>query len=58
MNSSGRVRIGMVGCGAIAQAVHLPTLIGLPGVAVVGVADPLPSARAAASTEPSPVQPA
>lgn len=38
----------MIGCGAIARAVHLPTLVSLPGVAVVSVADPTSSARAAA----------
>jgi len=38
----------MIGCGAIALAVHLPTLVALPGVAVVSVADPLAAAREAA----------
>ncbi len=42
------VRIGVIGCGAIAQAVHLPTLVALRGVSVVSVADPAPDARAAA----------
>lgn len=42
------VRIGVIGCGAIAQAVHLPTLVGMRGVAVVSVADPVADARAAA----------
>lgn len=48
MSRSGDVRVGMIGCGGIACAVHLPTLIRVPGVAVVGVADPSPLARAAA----------
>ncbi len=42
------VRVGMIGCGTIALAVHLPTLVGMPGVAVVSVADPHPASRAAA----------
>lgn len=43
-----RVRIGVIGCGAIARAVHLPTLVGLGGVSVVSVADPARDAREAA----------
>ncbi|QJR34032.1 Gfo/Idh/MocA family protein [Gemmatimonas groenlandica] len=42
------VRIGVIGCGAIATAVHLPTLVGLRGVSVVSVADPALAAREAA----------
>ena len=48
MHDSRGVRVGMIGCGAIALAVHLPTLVALPGVAVVSVADPLAAAREAA----------
>jgi len=48
MPDSRGVRVGMIGCGAIALAVHLPTLVALPGVAVVSVADPLAAAREAA----------
>ena len=34
------IRVGIVGCGAIARAVHLPLLGRLPGVRVIALADP------------------
>lgn len=43
------VRVGLVGCGSIAQAVHVPLLRRLPGVALVAVADPSSAARSAAA---------
>ena len=42
------VRIGVIGCGAIATAVHIRVLRGLPGVRVTALADPEPQARARA----------
>lgn len=39
----------MLGCGAVARAVHLPLLRRLRGAHLVAVADPSPSARAAAA---------
>jgi predicted dehydrogenase len=33
------IKIGLMGCGSIAQQVHLPVLAALPGVAVVALAD-------------------
>ncbi len=42
------VRVGLIGCGRIAQLVHLPTLRRLPGVAVVALAEPDPQRRAEA----------
>jgi len=39
------LRVGVIGCGAIASAVHLRVLRGLRGVRVTAVADPLPAAR-------------
>lgn len=37
------VRIGVIGCGRIAQAAHLPALAKADGVQLLGVADPSPS---------------
>jgi len=37
---TGICRIGIIGCGRIAQAVHLEILAGLPGVRVVALAEP------------------
>jgi predicted dehydrogenase len=37
--------VGVIGCGAIATAVHLRVLRGLPGVRVTALADPAPEAR-------------
>jgi predicted dehydrogenase len=42
------IRVGVVGCGAIARAVHLPLLAQLPGVRVAALADPVESQRASA----------
>jgi predicted dehydrogenase len=39
---AGTLRVAVVGCGRIAQAVHLGTLSRLPGVEVVALADPDP----------------
>lgn len=43
-----KLRIGLVGCGAIASYAHLRLLAHLPGAALVAVADPAPEARARA----------
>jgi len=43
------LRVGVVGCGAIAQAVHIPLLRRIPGATVVAVADPSADACAAAA---------
>lgn len=40
MNHSTSVRVGVIGCGSIARAVHLPTLVSMSGVTVCSVADP------------------
>jgi predicted dehydrogenase len=42
------LRVGVLGCGAIAQAIHVPLLRRTPGATLVAVADPSPAARAAA----------
>jgi myo-inositol 2-dehydrogenase / D-chiro-inositol 1-dehydrogenase len=39
------VRIGVVGCGSVARAQHLPSLRKLAGASVVAVADPDPHSR-------------
>ena len=39
------VRIGLIGCGNIAQTIHLPVLRRLPGVAVIALAEPDPQRR-------------
>ncbi|MDX6504839.1 MAG: hypothetical protein QOE29_1964, partial [Gaiellaceae bacterium] len=39
------LRVGVIGCGAIATAVHLRVLRALPGARVTAVADPSPEAR-------------
>jgi len=44
------VKVGVIGCGRIAQSVHLKILRSLPGVHVIGVAAPDPSCRKAASS--------
>jgi myo-inositol 2-dehydrogenase / D-chiro-inositol 1-dehydrogenase len=60
--STSPLRIGLIGCGRIAQAVHLPILRRLPGVEVAAIAEPdgsrlkegrrlAPSARAFADYE-------
>ena len=43
------VRIGVVGCGAVARAQHLPVLRKLAAATVVAVADPDPDARSRAA---------
>ena len=43
------VRIGVIGCGRIARAVHLPVLGRLPNARVVALAEPDETSRAAAS---------
>jgi myo-inositol 2-dehydrogenase/D-chiro-inositol 1-dehydrogenase len=48
--SGSRVRLGFVGCGAIATAVHLRNARRIPGVAVTAVADPRAAARARAGS--------
>jgi myo-inositol 2-dehydrogenase / D-chiro-inositol 1-dehydrogenase len=42
------VRFGVIGCGAIATAVHLRVLRNMPNVRVAALADPAPEARARA----------
>jgi myo-inositol 2-dehydrogenase / D-chiro-inositol 1-dehydrogenase len=42
-------RVGLIGCGDIASYAHLRLLRRLPGVVLVGVADPDPDARARAA---------
>lgn len=42
------LNIGLIGCGSIAQAVHLPVLSRLPGVRVVGLAEMDPARLASA----------
>jgi predicted dehydrogenase len=46
---SGPVRVGVIGCGAIACWAHLPALARIPTVALVAAADPDPVARSKAS---------
>jgi predicted dehydrogenase len=43
------LRIGLMGCGNIARAVHLPILRGLSGVTLVALAEPVDASRAAAA---------
>lgn len=43
------VRVGVVGAGLVASAVHLPLLAELPGFELVAVADPSPTARETAA---------
>ncbi len=38
--SSERIRVGVIGSGAIASQVHIPAYLSVPGVEIVGVADP------------------
>lgn len=45
---TGPLRVGVIGCGAIATAVHIRVLRGLPGVRVTALADPDAQARARA----------
>ncbi len=40
-----RLRVGVIGCGAIVTAVHLRVLRGMPGVRVTAIADPESDAR-------------
>ncbi|MGI8476947.1 MAG: Gfo/Idh/MocA family protein [Thermomicrobiales bacterium] len=44
-----RLRVGVIGCGMIAQRVHLPILTGLPDVEVTALAEPDPQRRAEAA---------
>jgi myo-inositol 2-dehydrogenase / D-chiro-inositol 1-dehydrogenase len=46
---TGALRVGLIGCGSIAQLVHLNILTRLPQVALVALAEPDPQRRAAAS---------
>jgi len=39
------LRVGVIGCGAIAAAVHVPALRRIPGVRITAVADPAAQAR-------------
>ena len=43
------LRIGVIGCGQIARAIHLPVLARLPDARVVALAEPVESSRAAAA---------
>lgn len=49
MAVSGVVRVGVIGCGAIARAAHLPVLGRMSRVRVVALADPDDAARSAAA---------
>jgi predicted dehydrogenase len=42
------VRVGAIGCGSIARAVHLPVLTRISGVTITALADPDPASLAAA----------
>lgn len=44
------VRIGVLGCGGIARAAHLPSLAAIPGASVVALADADPASLAAAQS--------
>ena len=48
MSDRGVVRLGVVGCGAIAVSVHLRNARRIPGVEVTAIADPADDARVAA----------
>jgi predicted dehydrogenase len=51
--SAPKLRVGVVGCGAVAERYHLPALLASPDVEVVGFADPdLARARALAAGRP------
>ena len=39
------VRVAVIGCGAIASAVHVPVLRSLPNARLIAIADPAPEAR-------------
>ena len=43
------LKVGVLGCGRFAQAVHLPNLRGLPGAELVALAEPDPNRRQEAS---------
>jgi len=43
------LRVGLIGCGRIAQWVHLPILTRLPGVELTALAEPDPERRSAAA---------
>ena len=43
------LRVGVIGCGRFAQAVHLPNLRGLPGAELIALAEPDPNRRQEAS---------
>jgi len=45
------IRIGLVGCGLVAQHVHLPVLKGLPGVRVTALAEADPERLSAAAAQ-------
>ena len=42
------VRLGVLGCGGIARAAHLPSLVRIPGARVIALADTTPANLAAA----------
>lgn len=51
-----KLRVGIVGCGAVTERYHLPALLASPDVEVVGFADvALPRARALAEHRPGAV---
>ena len=40
------LKVGLIGCGAIAQSVHLPVLARLPGVELAALAEPVGHSKA------------
>ena len=43
------LRIGVIGCGQIARAIHIPVLARMPEARVVALAEPVDASRAAAA---------
>lgn len=49
MGGAGSVRVGVIGCGAIARLAHLPVLGRVPGARIIALADPDSAARRVAA---------
>ena len=43
------LRLGVIGCGQIARAIHLPVLRRIPEARIVALAEPVDASRAAAA---------